>query len=176
MASLLDFLFYFILAAISRIHWLQYLQMETKYRCSNTGSRFVSIHSFTVNRANSFPWIIQVEVEKVPYIKDCLLGRVETPCTTELSIEDYLLMLFWGIFVSFSIVANIVVFLRTCVLPIWIPPDTAAVERVEAHFFNSIYLGFVECTSIAMGHQMILHALKSFWEYWSLMFFYFTRF
>lgn len=80
--------FYCILAAIAGIHWLQYLQMENKYRCANIDSRFVSIHSFIVNRANSFPLIIQAETEKVPCIKDCLLGTVETPCTTALSMEE----------------------------------------------------------------------------------------
>ena len=118
MASLLDIFLNFVLAAITRIHWLQYLQMKTKYRCANIGSRFVSMHSLIVNRANSFPWIIQAEVEKVPYIKDCLLGTVETPCTPALPMEeDYFLIVFWGIFVSFSIIANPVVFLRTCALP-----------------------------------------------------------
>lgn len=83
-ATLLDFLICFILAAITGICWLQYLQMETKHRCANIGSRFVSIHIFIASRANSFPWIIQAEVEKVPYLKDFLLGTVGTPCTTAL--------------------------------------------------------------------------------------------
>lgn len=83
--SLLDFLFIcFILAAITGIYWLQYLQMETKHRCANIDSRFVSIQIFIASRANRFPWIIQDEVEKVPYIKDFILGTVETPCTTAL--------------------------------------------------------------------------------------------
>lgn len=116
----------------------------------------------------------------MPYIKDCFLGTVETPCTTALSMEeDYFLMLFWGTFISFSIIANTVVFFRTCALPTCVPPDTAVVERAEAYFSNSrtavSIWTFAEHTSMAMGHQLILHTLKGFWEYWSFMVFHFTR-
>lgn len=135
-ASLLDFLFICsILAAITGICWLQYLQMETKHRCANISSRFVSIHIFIASRANSFPWIIQAEVEKVPYIKDFLLGTVETPCTTTLWMEDYFFMPFWGKSVSFSIVAINVVFLRRDVHCLYEFPQTQQQWTEQKHIY-----------------------------------------
>lgn len=164
--SLLDFLICFILAVVTGIYWLQYLQMETKHRCANTDSRFVSIQIFISSRTNSFPWIIQTEAGKVPYIKKFILGTVETTCTTAPWMGDYFLMLFWSKSVSFYIVAITVVFLRRSALPTWVPLDTAAIERAEAHLSNSrttvTIWTLAEHNSTASKHQLILHILKAF--------------
>lgn len=134
--------------------------MKTKCTYTNIDSGFVNILSFIINRANSFHYIIQDVVGKVPYLKSCCLGTTESLCTITIPMEeDYLLVSFQGIFVSFNIAASTVVFSRICIF--------TSIPRYSSGRKSGIFIltqdqQYLFKLLMGMEHQLILHALQSF--------------
>lgn len=134
--------------------------MKTKCTYANIDSGFVNILFFIINRANSFHYIIQDVVEKVTHRKGCLLGTTESLCTITIPMEeDYFLVPFQGISVSFNIASSTVVFSRICIF--------TSIPRYSSSRKSGILIltqdqQYLFKLLMGLEHQLILHTLKSF--------------